>query len=208
MSWSGGEFSTESNYDYHFNKDHVCFTAASGDSGTGAQYPSVSPYVISVGGTDLTLSNNSYGSESAWSGSGGGVSSVEAKPDYQSTFYPSGTKRATPDVAYVAGSNSAVAVYDSYRQSGWIQVYGTSVGTPQWASLIAIANAGRSSTSALSCNSLTSSPFYSAASSNYANNYHDITTGSNGNSAGNGYDLVTGVGSPKADGLVPFLISQ
>ena len=39
----------------------------------------------------------------------------------------------------------------------------------------------------------------------YANDFHDITSGSNGYSAGNGYDLVTGVGSPKANNLVPDL---
>src|SRR5262249_6106908 len=35
--------------------------------------------------------------------------------------------------------------------------------------------------------------------------FHDITQGNNGFSAGPGYDLVTGLGSPKADLLLPDL---
>jgi hypothetical protein len=36
--------------------------------------------------------------------------------------------------------------------------------------------------------------------------FHDITSGSNGYSAGPGYDFATGLGSPRADSLIPDLV--
>jgi len=43
----------------------------------------------------------------------------------------------------------------------------------------------------------------------YAKDYHDVTTGSSGGSckAGKGYDLVTGLGTPVSNTLVPDLIT-
>src|SRR5207245_1555224 len=86
MSWGGGEFSSEAAYDFHFTSSHgVVFFASSGDSGAGAEWPSVSPNVVAVGGTTLSFdSNGNLSWESAWSGSGGGVSAYEPQPGYQS----------------------------------------------------------------------------------------------------------------------------
>jgi subtilase family serine protease len=121
-----------------------------GDSGNGMSYPPVSPYVISVGRTTLPLDNagNLVGSETAWQGSGGGVSSYVSEPTYQSSSpIPStGGKRGGPDVSYNADPNTGVSVYDSTPysgQKGWYAVGGTSAGSPQWAGLIALANQGR-----------------------------------------------------------------
>ena len=217
MSWGGSEFSSEGSYDGHFNKSGVTFTASSGDSGTGVIYPSVSPYVIGVGGTTLNL-DSSYDvtSETAWSGSGGGISAYEAEPGYQSGYpIPStGSKRGVPDVSYNADPSTGVSIYDStkyQRQSGWYQVGGTSAGAPQWAALIALANEGRSSS--LSSNNLSSSPEYNAAKAAYSTYYRDITSGKNGKcgstcTATTGYDFVTGLGSPLAASLVPYLKSH
>jgi hypothetical protein len=66
----------------------------------------------------------------------------------------------------------------------------------------------------LSTSSLSSSPVYFVASppqsSTYAANYRDITSGRNGTcaicKAGPGYDFVTGLGSPRAEALVPALV--
>src|SRR5437867_2625917 len=55
MSWGAGEFSGMSFYDGHFNRPNVAFTASSGDSGAGVEWPAASPYVVSVGGTTLYL---------------------------------------------------------------------------------------------------------------------------------------------------------
>ena len=215
-SWGGSEFSSESAYDYHFNSGTASFFVASGDSGHGAEYPAASPYVISVGGTTLnTDSSWNWLSETAWSGSGGGASAYESKPSYQNNFV-SGNSRAIPDVAYNADPNTGVYVYDSFPingQSGWWQVGGTSAGAPQWAALTAIANSQGATLS--SANYGTSNAFYGAATGAptnkpYTSNYHDITSGSNGNcgsacTAGPGYDEVTGLGSPQANNLISSL---
>ena len=86
MSWGGGESSGEISYDFHFAVNGVTFTASSGDSGSGVEYPAASPS-LSVGGTSLNVgSGGNYVSETAWSGSGGGQSAIEGEPLYQSTF--------------------------------------------------------------------------------------------------------------------------
>ena len=59
----------------------VTFVAASGDSGawSGPMYPSVSPNVLAVGGTTLTLAADStFGSETGWSDSTGGFSGFDS----------------------------------------------------------------------------------------------------------------------------------
>ena len=76
-----------------------------------------------------------YAGEAAWSGSGGGVSTFETEPSYQTSVQSTG-QRTTPDVAYDANPNTGFAVYDSVPyagQNGWFEVGGTSAGAPQWA---------------------------------------------------------------------------
>src|SRR5262249_12633167 len=71
MSWGGSEWAGETQYDSlsYFGKANVTFVAASGDDGgaAGAEWPSVSPNVVGVGGTTLSVST---GTETAWSASG------------------------------------------------------------------------------------------------------------------------------------------
>lgn len=189
MSWGGSEFSTETSYESYFNAPGIAFFASSGDSGAGVIWPSSSPNVTGVGGTTLNLdSSGAVISETAWSGSGGGVSAYETKPTYQTDYGVTTTKRAVPDVSYDADPNTGVLVYDStpYQGwSGWWVVGGTSAGAPQWAAIQALGL------------SATNNNFYQdAASSAYASYFRDITSGSNGYSAGLGHDLVTGLGSP------------
>ncbi len=100
MSWGGSESTNELGYDAHFNHPGVTFVAASGDAGelaSGVWYPAASPYVLSVGGTTLTNFNGAW-SETAWSGSGGGVSLYEAMPAFQNGWqpFPTGGKRSVP----------------------------------------------------------------------------------------------------------------
>ncbi len=59
----------------------------------------------------ITCTN--YGSETAWSGSGGGISAFEAEPSYQMGVQHSGF-RSIPDVALDAAPSTGVPVYDSY----------------------------------------------------------------------------------------------
>ena len=150
MSWTVSEFSSESRQDNHFVSTGVTFLAASGDNGTGVAYPASSPDVVGVGGTSLSIdANGNYLSEAAWSGSGGGLSSHEVEPLFQSAFgIPNDARgyRGTPDVSYNASPATGFAVYDSVAlsgASGWFCVGGTSAGSPQWAALLAISNSMR-----------------------------------------------------------------
>ncbi|TGA96900.1 peptidase S8 and S53 subtilisin kexin sedolisin [Sporolactobacillus shoreae] len=210
-SWGGSEFSSEASYDSHFNHSGIAYLASSGDNGEGSSWPAASPNVVSVGGTSLYLgTNGAYSSESAWSGSGGAASTYESIPSFQALWSTVvGSHRGIPDVAFDADPNTGVYVYTStpdQGQSGWFQVGGTSFSAPAWGALIALADEGRlqplSSAQALSA-------IYSIAgstgSSGYSTDFHDITTGSNGYSAGPGYDEVTGIGSPTANQLIPLL---
>ncbi|MDE1842850.1 MAG: fibronectin type III domain-containing protein, partial [Thaumarchaeota archaeon] len=218
-SWGGSEFSTESNYDSYFTSTSASFFVASGDGGHGAEWPAASPYVVSVGGTTLnTDSSGNWLSETAWSGSGGGFSKYVPQPSYQKNFV-SNSKRAIPDVAYNGNPNTGVYVYDSVPvngQSGWWVVGGTSAGTPQWAAISAISNSMGANLASSSF--VTNTALYNAATGSqsnpqtnpYLNNYHDITSGTNGNcgavcTAITGYDEVTGLGSPRANNLISYL---
>lgn len=214
MSWGGSEWSGETSYDSYFTTptghNGVTFVASTGDSGSSGapEYGSVSPNVLAVGGTQLTLnSTGGYGSETGWSGSGGGISAYESQPSYQNgVVTQTSTMRAVPDVSYNASSNSPYAVYDSSGYGGWIEVYGTSAGAPQWSALVAIADQGRAlnGLGTLDGPSQTLPALYKLPTSDF----HDITTGSNGAySAGVGYDLVTGIGTPIANDVVAGLVS-
>jgi subtilase family serine protease len=214
MSFStSGDFSGESSYDSVFtsNTGHgVTFLAATGDSGGTAGYPAVSPNVVGVGGTSLTTnSTGTYEGETAWSGSSGGLSTLEPQPSYQKgVVTQSATERGAPDVSMDASPSTGVAVYDSFDGSStggnWFQVGGTSLATPMWAGLIAIADQGRVANGLGTYDGRTGTlpRLYTLP----ASDFNDVTSGSDSNySAGAGYDLVTGRGSPIANKLVPDL---
>ncbi|HEV2020915.1 MAG TPA: hypothetical protein VGQ94_00130 [Terriglobales bacterium] len=111
MSWSGGEFSTESSNDSHFQNNGLVYFASSGDTGGVNSYPSVSPYVVSAGGTTIHRTNGVFTSETAWSGSGGGPSKYEAKLAYQNGVAGTdSTKRSAPDFSFDADPASGVSV--------------------------------------------------------------------------------------------------
>jgi len=170
---------------------------------------------MGVGGTTLQLDKDgNFLSETAWSGSGGGISSLEPEPPYQLAFgIPNNPmqKRGTPDVAYNGNPNTGVATYDSipYQGStGWFEVGGTSVGPPQWAALFAIANSMRPKNSPLT-GSL--GQLYEVAKAQ-PTDFRDVTKGRNGPCQGIcqaqvSYDYVTGLGSPQADDLIHDLKS-
>jgi len=210
-SWTEGEFDGEQSDDAYFvtpgGHQGVTFLASTGDGGAPGGYPAYSPNVIAVGGTSLTINGNgSYGGESGWSGSGGGISSYETQPAYQNGNVNglSSTYRTIPDVAMDANPSTGVYVLDSFRWGSQLyEVGGTSVSCPLWAGLIAIADQGRvlNGLGTLDGFSQTLPALYNLPS--WA--FNDITTGNNGFAAGPGYDLVTGRGSPIASVLVPLL---
>ena len=184
----------------------MTFVASTGDSGAPGGYPAFSPNVLAIGGTTLTLSGGNYSNENGWSGSCGGISTQTSKPSYQFNVTQSATQRTIPDVGFDGDPNSPVAVYDSYANgtlSPWGGYAGTSLSAPCWAGLVSIINQGRT---------INSQPVYdgmSLATALYqlpSGDYHDIVAGNNGFAAGAGYDLVTGIGSPRANLLVNDLI--
>ena len=214
MSWAGSEFTGESTYDSYFTTPAghtgVTFVAASGDTGSAGapDWPSVSPNVLAVGGTQLSLgASGAYLGETAWSGSSGGLSINEPQPAYQrGVVTQSVTQRAVPDVSYDASTASPYAVYDT-SEGGWLMVGGTSAGAPQWSALVAIADQGRAlaGEGALDGASQTLPLLYQLP----AGDFHDVVSGSNGaDSAGAGYDLVTGRGSPIANLIVAGLVGS
>jgi Bacterial Ig domain len=220
-SWGEGEFPLESSEDSSFQTptghQGVTFLASAGDSGSPGGYPAYSPYVVAVGGTNLQIqSTGTYVSESVWNNNngnatGGGISTQEPLPSYQSALNgingASTTNRNMPDVSADADPNSGVYVNDTWnegRGGGYFQVGGTSLSSPLWAGFIAIANQGRVLAGETTLNGYTQTlpMLYSLPSSDF----HDVTSGSNGTySAGVGYDLVTGLGTPIANKLVPAL---
>ena len=211
MSFGGSEFSGETSYDSYFTTpaghQGITFFASTGDNGSPGGYPAYSPNVVAVGGTTLSVdSAGNYRSETGWSNGGGGVSTQESEPSYQNSVQSTG-KRITPDVSMDADPNSGVPVYDTFdngTSTPWLQVGGTSLSSPVWAGLIAIANQGRVRNGLTSMDGQTQTlpMLYQAP----ASNFHDITSGSNGGySAGAGFDAVTGRGSPVANLLIQNL---
>lgn len=216
MSWGSSEITNNLSDNTHFARQGVTFVACSMDSGEigiGVFWPAASPYVLSVGGTALTNYNGSW-SESAWSGSGGGISLYEAMPAFQSGWqqFPTSNMRSVPDVSYQGAPNPGVSTYITPR-GGWLNVYGTSVGAPQWAALIALANSARNSGVLSNANTAVYSIAGTGAIPPNVNPSYllDIDSGGNGTDPDDfsivGYDFVTGLGSPSANNLVPALSS-
>ncbi len=214
----------------------VTFLASTGDDGAdpgdAPNYPSVSPLVVAVGGTTLdvggTLGAYTWEGETGWSydspgnaptsAGGGGVSDTYTAPTYQSEndIDLGDGFRTVPDVSSDANPDTGVWVYDPYDNGDttpWSVVGGTSLSSPTWAGLIAIADQGRSvlyGLPALNGPTQTLPALYDLGSpldapANYSTYFHDITVGDNFYGAGPGYDLVTGIGSPQANNLLPAL---
>ena len=198
MSWGGDEFTEEASLDAHFASatgTDTVFFASSGDEGTGVSWPAVSPNVVAVGGTSLLFTSSSTVKETAWSGSGGGVSAYEAQPSYQTEYSikKANGMRAVPDVSYNADPASGYSIYWSKTaksKTGWYAVGGTSAGAPQWAAIQALGL------------SASNQNFYTDKASTKSTAYfRDIVSGKNGDcgyccAARKHYDYVTGLGSP------------
>ena len=225
-SWGAYEIGTyggvlggaeETTYDSSFVQPPgygVTYLAGTGDVEAGL-YPAFSPDVVAVGGTSLYVnSDGSYNHEVGWVGSGGGLSVYELQPGYQKNVVPPSMStqfgngmayRTIPDVSFDADPDTGVSVYDSYNGGywrSWWQFGGTSVACPCWAALVGIVDGLRAAAgeSSLSGPGQLLPILYSLPPSDF----HDVTSGNNGlYNAGPGYDLVTGLGSPVANQLIP-----
>jgi kumamolisin len=197
----------------------ITVLAASGDNGSSdgsasgaptVDFPAASPYVVACGGTKLTISGTTIGSEQTWNelasnegATGGGVSQVFALPDYQRTAKvpkaPTGfVGRGVPDVAGNADPETGYNVVVDGQQA---VIGGTSAVAPLWAGLLALIN------QSLGTNVGYINPLlYSATVESI---FHDITSGTNGDySAGPGWDACTGLGSPNGAKLLAALGSK
>ena len=162
------------------------------------------------------------------SATGGGVSTLFVKPAWQTSVTPADGQRDIPDISMNAsgdhdgtlicsqaavGGSSPVSCSSGFRASNGnlIPIAGTSAAAPTFAGILAILNQATHSSGQGNINST----LYTKAGTA---SFHDITTGDNkvpcmaatpdctsgtfGYSAGLGYDLVTGLGSPDAHTLV------
>jgi hypothetical protein len=196
-SWGASEYSTETADESHyFNHPGVVITASTGDNGYGVEFPAASGDVTAVGGTTLNLNgDNTWRSETAWSGAGSGCSRYEPKPAWQ--IDTGCTRRTLADISADADPNTGAAVYDSvpYQfQSGWFQVGGTSLAAPLIGAAYALSG------TAASVN-------YGSAPYAHPGSLHDVTSGSNGTCSPAylctgvpGYDGPTGLGTPNGLG--------
>lgn len=239
MSWGFPEFPGETQYDGLFTTPSghqgVTFLTASGDSGSwhGAEWPSASPNVVSVGGTSLHLdASGGIAGESAWIDGGGGLSSYESTPWYQASLGV--PMRSTPDVAFVADPQTGAAVYYTTPSTGvakWATIGGTSLGAPAWAGIVAIVDqglalAGKTSLDGASQTLPTLYGIASAASANGGDDFRAVastTSTTGGGTTGGGHrpiwpggylaagssvtSTATGLGTPGGTTLVHDMVA-
>ena len=165
------------------------------------EYEASDSVVIGVGGTSLDLSSaGAVTSETAWTGSGGGVSALFARPSWQTgPGVPAGDKRLVPDVSAAADPNTGALVILHGHDN---QIGGTSWSAPVWAGICALLNEARV-TAGKPAHGYLAPQLYPLAGTDC---FRDITSGSNGAyQSSAGYDRVTGLGSPHVGNLIDRL---
>jgi hypothetical protein len=142
------------------------------------------------------------GSTSSGCGSGSGF--CRELPDVSADADPS-----TGYLIYWNGTGSALG-----QPAGWQTIGGTSLSAPLWAGVIADVNA------APACGGsplgFVNPALYGAAASGYANDFNDVQSGNNDftgthqamYSAGSGYDMASGLGTPNASALAGALCAN
>jgi subtilase family serine protease len=210
----------------------VTVVASSGDSGAisdqgppkQVSLPAADPLVLGAGGTSLDANpvTGAYVGELAWSfvvgvgdydASGGGFSGVFARPGYQDGTV-SGATRGVPDVAADADASTGMALVTvtTSGNESVLPAAGTSAAAPFWASIIALADqlAGHH------LGFVNAGIYRIGRSPAYHEAFHAVTAGDNsvitssglvtGYQAADGWNPVTGWGSPDAAVLVPLLV--
>ena len=157
-------------------------------------YPASSPYGIGVGGTSVL--SPSGPSEIAWYAGGGGLSPLEPAAAFQANTKVLGavplTQRGVPDVSLDADPESGYDVVVGGTVEG---IGGTSASAPSWQGIWARVQGAHSGGIGFA------GPVLYATEPAAA--FHDITVGGNGlYTAGPGYDLVTGLGTPDIAKLI------
>jgi len=201
----------------------IAIFAASGDTGSGSTYPSTDPSVVGVGGVNLPLDSSGrlVGSITGWVYSGGGCSTIFPLPAYQSSLTAFCTTRAGPDLALDADTGTGVAevAYAAPELGGRLvgTIGGTSIGAPGMAAMWALvlqackqtpscATGGAAKYRLGNPNPLLYKILAGKGGMTYGQVFYDVTFGNNGFAAGNGFDLVTGLGTPFARNLVRSIV--
>jgi subtilase family serine protease len=212
--------------------EHVTVFASSADEGAalptcdGTSFfqavstPASDPLVTGVGGTILDADGvtGAYHGEQAWNepnfhvGGGGGFSTLYRAPSFQRGLRQ--PMRGVPDISYNAALQGGVLALWSSSGAGADLVFqfgGTSAGAPQWAALVALADQAGHHRIGFINNTL----YALARTFLYPRLFHDVTVGDNtfhgaditiqGFPATKGWDPASGLGSPKANALVPAL---
>lgn len=224
-AWPPPDPDTDNPYFKRMAAQGQSFFKGAGDGGSWQKYyfcwPCDSPYVTSVGGTDLTTKGAGKGwtSETVWCVhigvdgfcGGGGISpnnlaipswqklkGVITKANEGSTKYRNG-----PDVS----ANANASFYVCADQSGCTanQFGGVSFATPMWAGYIALANEQAAANEKKPVGFINPAIYPLGVGKNYHTDFHDIAVGNNGYPATGGYDLASGWGSPETDGLINAL---
>ena len=189
---------------------------ASGDSGsdscqdgsTVADWPAAQPDVVAVGGTTFAQAGSQI-AETAWTGSGGGISGVWDLPSWQSSLGSPYVKRSYPDVSFNADPASGQAIWAHQSgTAGWLVIGGTSMAAPQWSGYLALVGEARAAKGKTTLGFL-NPVIYALSTDERGKYFNDVTSGSNGAySAGPGWDAVTGWGSMQGDALLNRLVGQ
>jgi subtilase family serine protease len=184
-----------------------------------ASHPAPGTYLGEIGwneGPQFGDFQNFFGNTEA---GGGGFSAVWDEPSYQQGTIHGGKARGVADVSYNAAILHGVLTFLDIPgvPRGFFRFGGTSAGAPQWAALTAIA-----AQAAGHGYGFVNSALYKIGQSNAGSAFNDVTSGVNsaiefdangqevvvqGFSAGPGWDAFTGLGSPKASGVVNGLSS-
>ena len=217
MSFGSAEAGWAPSVDSYFAGAGMTYVAAAGDSGSQVLWPAVSPHVLAVGGTGLNWTGSGTRYEAAWSSTGGGLSAYETLPTWQSGVVPAGgsalVRRAVPDVAFNANpmTGEYVALTLPGLATAWSAYGGTSIAAPQWAGIVAVANAQRVASAKAVLGDFHSTLYQSIGKvpGTYAASFGDIVDGTNGTCAtcraGAGYDQATGWGTPNSTQLMQAL---
>jgi subtilase family serine protease len=217
--WNPADAASDDPIFQEFAAQGQSFVSASGDDGefnsSTYSFPAVDPYITQVGGTELTTTGpgGAWSAETAWPQSGGGYVSGTAIPSWQqltgvinSSNLGSTTLRNSPDVA-AEGNFDNPTVINGSCQTGY---GGTSFAAPRWAGFLALVNQQSVANGKGTVGFINPALYNLGISASYSSAFHDITSGSNPPTAGDGsgfnavpgYDLVTGWGSPAGVGLI------
>ena len=217
--WNPADAASDDPIFQEFAAQGQSFVSASGDSGEFNSstyfFPAVDPYVTQVGGTVLTTAGpgGAWLAETAWPQSGGGNVSGTPIPTWQQlpgvinlSNLGSTTLRNSPDVAAEGNFDNPTVVNGTFVTG----FGGTSFAAPRWAGFLALVNQQSVANGRGTVGFINPAIYNLGISPSGATAFHDITSGTNPPTAGDGsgfgavkgYDLVTGWGSPAGVSLI------